>query len=249
MPVARRPRAAIPVQRGEEERIRPGAASGRRTPPIARSSRAPGRLERSAVAERDVLFSIFDAFLPRPEAAVIADELILRFGCIPGVLAAREARLAKVPGLDARGVRLLKGLYAATACFAAGPLRDGPLLNSWDSVCDYLGVVLAHESVERFRVLFLDAKNRLIADEELGTGSVSGVPVYPREVVRRALEHDATALILAHNHPSGDPTPSREDIDMTREVGAAAATIGISLHDHLIVGRRGCTSLRRLGLL
>jgi len=123
------------------------------------------------------------------------------------------------------------------------------LLNAWDRLIDYLNAALARERVEQFRVLFLDSKNRLLADEVLGQGTVNHTPVYPREVVKRALELGATALILVHNHPSGDPTPSRADLEMTAEIKAAASLLGIALHDHVIIGNGRHTSLRRDGLL
>ena len=126
---------------------------------------------------------------------------------------------------------------------------SSPVLSSWDRLSDYLNAVLAREKKEHFRVLFLDNRNRLLADEAQGRGTVDHTPVYPREVVKRALELHATAIILVHNHPSGDPTPSREDIDMTREVKTAAAVLDVLLHDHVIVGNGRWTSFRREGLL
>jgi len=129
------------------------------------------------------------------------------------------------------------------------PLKNQEVLNNWDRLMDYLTARLARERVEQFRVLFLDTKNRLIADEAQARGTVNHTPVYPREVVKRALELHATALILVHNHPSGDPTPSRADIEMTAEVKQAAAALGITLHDHLIIGRDRPLSFRREGLI
>jgi DNA repair protein RadC len=126
---------------------------------------------------------------------------------------------------------------------------DTPVLNNWDRLMDYLTAALARERTEQFRILFLDTKNRLIADEAQARGTVNHTPVYPREVVKRALELHATALIMVHNHPSGDPTPSRADVEMTAEVKAAAASLGIALHDHLILGNGRWTSFRREGLL
>jgi len=126
---------------------------------------------------------------------------------------------------------------------------DRPVLNNWDRLLEYLHTVLAREKIEQFRVLFLDNKNRLLADEAQARGTVNHTPVYPREVVKRALELHATALILVHNHPSGDPTPSRDDIEMTQEVKLAAQALSIVLHDHLIVGNGSWTSLRQEGLL
>ena len=127
-------------------------------------------------------------------------------------------------------------MHAAALRLARAELVDRPLLNNWDRLMDYLNAVLARERVEQFRVLFLDTRNRLLGDEAQARGTVNHTPVYPREVVKRALELQATALILVHNHPSGDPTPSREDIEMTREVKQAAGALSIVLHDHVIVG-------------
>jgi DNA repair protein RadC len=126
---------------------------------------------------------------------------------------------------------------------------ETPVLNKWDLLIDYLNAALARERIEQFRVLFLDTRNRLLADEAQARGTVNHTPVYPREVVKRALELHATALILVHNHPSGDPTPSREDIAMTKEVKVAAAALGIALHDHVIIGNGTHLSFRREGLL
>ncbi len=143
----------------------------------------------------------------------------------------------------------LKTVQAAALRLARAEIFSRPVLSNWDKLMEYLNAVLAREKVEQFRVLFLDGRNRLLADEAQARGTVNHTPVYPREVVKRALELHATALILVHNHPSGDPTPSREDIDMTREVRDAAATLGVVLHDHVIVGNGNWTSFRAQGLL
>jgi DNA repair protein RadC len=138
---------------------------------------------------------------------------------------------------------------ASALRLAKAEVMDRPVLNNWDRLMDYLNAVMSREKIEQFRVLFLDNRNRLLADEAQARGTVNHTPVYPREVVRRALELHATALILVHNHPSGDPTPSREDVAMTGEARDAAAVLSIVLHDHVIVGNGRWTSFRREGLL
>jgi DNA repair protein RadC len=172
-----------------------------------------------------------------------------RFGGFADAIAAPPAHLDAVPGLGEAGMAALKAVEAAALRLARSAALERPVLNNWDRLVDYLTAALARERVEQFRVLFLDPRNRLLADEAQGKGTVNHTPVYPREVVKRALEVGATALILVHNHPSGDPTPSRADVEMTAEVKAAAAVFGIVLHDHLIVGNGRQTSLRREGLL
>nr|WP_302474180.1 DNA repair protein RadC [Roseococcus sp. MDT2-1-1] len=147
------------------------------------------------------------------------------------------------------GVAALRTVQAAALRLSERQLRDAPVLHNWDRLLDYLTAALSRERVEQFRVLFLDARNRLLAEEVLGTGTVNHAPVYPREIMRRAIALHATALILVHNHPSGDPTPSRADVEMTREVAEAARMLGITLHDHLIIGRGGHCSFRKEGLM
>ena len=157
--------------------------------------------------------------------------------------------MRRIEGLGEAGAAALKTVVAAAHRLARAEVIDRPVLSNWDRLMDYLNAVLARERIEQFRVLFLDKRNRLLADEAQGRGTVDHTPVYPREVVKRALELHATAIILVHNHPSGDPTPSREDIDMTREVKTAAAVLDVLLHDHVIVGNGRWTSFRREGLL
>lgn len=200
-------------------------------------------------SDRDHLFALLSRCMPWERAARLSEALIRRFGTLPDVLAAPETQLAGIPELGHDEIALLKSLRTVAMRLVAAPLRDAPILSRWDALLGYLQAALAHERVETFRVLFLDARNHLLADEQMGTGTVNHVPVYPREVVRRALDLHATALILVHNHPSGDPTPSPADVEMTTEVKAAAALFGIVVHDHIIVGRGRCASLRSEGLL
>lgn len=208
-------------------------------------------LERGADALADyellemLLFFAFKTGDTKP----LAKGLINRFGSFASVLAAPPRELLDAPGLGPHSVSALKLVQAAALRLAKAEVMKRPVLNNWERLVDYLTAALARERVEQVRVLFLDPRNRLIADEAQGKGTVNHTPVYPREVVKRALEVGATALILVHNHPSGDPTPSKADVEMTAEVKAAAAVFGIVLHDHLIVGNGRQTSLRREGLL
>ena len=201
------------------------------------------------LADYELLEFLLFGAQPRQDTKPLAKALIQRFGSLAAVLAADPEALRGVPGMgDAKIAVLLVAREAATR-LAREDLRDRPLLSSWDRLVDYCRITLGHETVEQFRVLFLDRKNRLIADERQQRGTVDHTPVYPREVVKRALELGASAMILVHNHPSGDPTPSPADVEMTRAVAEAAKSLGIALHDHLILARSGQTSLRGLGLI
>ncbi|GAA0597290.1 hypothetical protein GCM10009416_39440 [Craurococcus roseus] len=208
-------------------------------------------LERGADALADyellemLLFFAFKTGDTKP----LAKELINRYGSFAAVLAAPPRELLEARGLGPHSVSAIKLVQASALRLAKAEVMERPVLNNWDRLSDYLTAALARERVEQFRVLFLDPRNRLLADEAQGKGTVNHTPVYPREVVKRALEVGATALILVHNHPSGDPTPSRADVEMTAEVKAAAGVFGIAVHDHLIVGNGRQTSLRREGLL
>jgi len=204
--------------------------------------------EGSALGDDELLeFALFA--VPRRDVRRLARGLLARFGSFAGVIAAPRASLRSFPGLGDSAIDALKLAREAGCRLARAELMNRPLLSSWDKVIAYARCELAHAEIERFFVLFLDRKNGLIAAEERGRGTVDHAPVYPREVVKRGLELGASALILVHNHPSGDTTPSRSDIDMTRDVAKACATVGISVHDHLIVGRSGHASLRALGLM
>jgi DNA repair protein RadC len=202
-----------------------------------------------ALADYELLEMVLFLALPRQDTKPIARALIARFGSFANAIAAPTAELCQVEGVKEAGAAALKTVQAAALRLARAELLDRPLLNSWDRLLDYLAASLARVRVEEVHVLFLDARNRLIADEAFGRGTVNHSPVYPREVVKRALELQATALILVHNHPSGDPTPSRADLRMTAEVKAAAAVFDIHLHDHLIIGNGRQVSLRQEGLL
>jgi DNA repair protein RadC len=202
-----------------------------------------------ALADHELLEMVLFLALPRRDTKPIAKDLLARFKSFASVIAAPAADLAHMPGLGEAGIAALKTVQAAALRLARAEIVDRPLLDNWDRLMAYLHAELGRDRTEKFRVLFLDTRNRLLADEEQSRGTVNHTPVYPREVARRALELAATALILVHNHPSGDPTPSREDIAMTRDIEAALGALSIVLHDHVIIGNGRWTSLRREGLL
>ena len=202
-----------------------------------------------AFADYELLELLLFYVVPQRDTKPIAKRLLRRFGSLGGVIAAPVDQLTAEDFVKTQAAVLLKAVGAAAVRLSREHVMEQPILSSWDKVIGYCRASMAHESVEIFRLLFLDSKNRLIADEEQGRGTVNHTPVYVREVVKRALELGATALILVHNHPSGDPTPSRADIDMTREVADAAKKLGITVHDHIVIGRTGHTSLRSMGVL
>ncbi|PZQ97762.1 MAG: hypothetical protein DI533_11400 [Cereibacter sphaeroides] len=187
--------------------------------------------------------------IPRQDVKPLARTLIDTFGDLARVISASEARLMDVSGVGEAVVLELKICQAVAQRMARARVMHRPVLSSWDALLDYCHTTMAHRETEQFRILFLDRKNVLIADEEQARGTVDHVPVYPREVVKRALELNASALILVHNHPSGDPTPSDADISMTAQIQEAASVLGITLHDHLIVGKSREVSFRSQGFL
>lgn len=202
-----------------------------------------------ALPDYELLELLLFRSIPQRDVKPLAKELILRFGSFAEVLGAPAGRLTEVKGVG-EGVALdLKIVAAALQRMAKGAIAKRPVLSSWSSVLDYCRMAMAFAEREQFRILFLDKKNTLIADEVQQTGTVDHTPVYPREVVRRALELSASAIILVHNHPSGDPTPSGADIKMTRELVDIAKPLGVAIHDHIIVGRDGHASFKGLGLI
>ena len=202
-----------------------------------------------ALADHELLEMALFLALPRRDTKPIAYRLLARFGSFANTIAASPAEIAAVEGMGEASAAALKIVQAASVRLARAEVIDRPVLSNWDALLAYLNAVMARERVEQFRILFLDSRNRLIADEAQSRGTVNHTPVYPREVVRRALELQASAIILAHNHPSGDPTPSREDISMTREIVAAAKALSIVVHDHVIIGNGKSVSFRTEGLL
>ena len=202
-----------------------------------------------ALPDYELLELLLYRFLPRRDVKPIAKALIARFGGFAEVLGAAPERLAEVDGIGETAALDIKIIAAAARRMARGEVAKRESLSSWKDVIDYCRTTIAFEDREEFHILFLDKRNGLIADEKQGHGTVDHTPVYPREVVKRALELSATAIILVHNHPSGDPTPSTADIRMTLDIAAIAKPLGIALHDHIIVGRQGHASFRGLKLI
>ena len=202
----------------------------------------------SAASDEALLASLLSLVL-LAGADVAASRAIVRFGSFAAVLAAPERDLRGIPGLGTHGIAAIKLLHAAAVRLARAGVIGRPVLESWDGVIAYLTAVMARERIEQFRILFLDAKGHLRADEAQARGTVNHTPVYPREVVRRALELEAAAVILVHNHPSGDPAASTEDIEMTGRIMAAATAVGVVVRDHVIIGNGRWLSFRAEGLL
>ena len=200
----------------------------------------------AGLADYELLELILFRAIPRRDVKPLAKAMIARFGSFAETIAARTERLREIPGLGDSAITDLKVVEAAARRLTKGAVKARPTLGSWTEVLDYCRAAMAFNDREEFRVLFLDKRNVLIGDEVQGRGTVDHTPVYPREVIRRALELGSTALVLVHNHPSGDPTPSTADIRMTHEIIAIAKPMGIAIHDHLIVGKHGHSSLKAL---
>lgn len=203
----------------------------------------------STLADYELLEMLLFFAFKKGDTKPLAKGLINRYGSFARVLSAPVQALSETPGLGPHSVSALKLVQESAQRLVRAEVMDQPILNNWDRLMDYLTAMLAREKIEQFRILFLDPRNRLIADEAQARGTVNHTPVYPREVVKRALELHATAIILVHNHPSGDPTPSRADVEMTEEVRDAAAVLGVVLHDHVIIGNGRWLSFRREGLI
>jgi len=202
-----------------------------------------------AIADYELVELVLFRAIPRRDVKPLARALIARFGSFAEAIAAEPARLAEVEGMSQGAIAEFKIVEAGAKRFAKGVARKRLPVGSFSAVVDYCRTAMAFDAREEFRVLFLDRKNGLIADESQGVGTVDQTPVYPREVVRRALELSATAVILVHNHPSGDPTPSAQDVKMTLDIIAVAQPLGVAVHDHIIVGRDGHASLKGLRLI
>lgn len=202
-----------------------------------------------ALPDYELLELILFRAIPRQDVKPLARRLLERFGDFNRVLSAPNARLIEISGVGAAVITELKIVEAAAHRLARSKMLHRDVISSWDAVLDYCRTTMAHRETEQFRILFLDRKNILIADEEQARGTVDHVPVYPREVAKRALELNASAIILVHNHPSGDPSPSDSDITMTEQVQVATDALGITLHDHLIIGKSREVSLRSAGYL
>ncbi len=202
-----------------------------------------------ALSDYELLEAVLFRAQPRRDVKPLAKTLIATFGSFAEVISAPVTRLAEVKGLGDATITELKLVQAAASRLIRGEVKKRPVLSSWSAVLDYCRSAQAFADREQFRVIFLDKRNRLIADELQQVGTIDHTPVYPREVVKRALELSASAIILVHNHPSGDPTPSQADIQMTQQIMTVASSLGIALHDHIIVGKDGHASLKGLKLI
>jgi DNA repair protein RadC len=202
-----------------------------------------------SLADYELLELLLALAIPRIDVKPLAKTLLKEFNSFAGVIAADPAALGRIKGMGEGAIAGLKTIRAAALLMTKQELIDKPVIGNWQKLLDYCRISLAEEKIEQFHLLFLDHKNALIAHERQQTGTIDHAPVYPREVVKRALELEASAIIMVHNHPSGDPTPSKDDVAMTKAVAAAAEKLGILLHDHVVVGRKGHKSMRSLGLL
>jgi len=223
---------ARPHHLGHRERLRDRAAAGL-----------------AVLPDYELLELLLFRSLPRGDVKPLAKQLLARFGSVSAVLGASTAELTTVKGVGDALALDLRLVHEAALRMGREAVGKRPVISSWSALLAYVKTALAHEPREQFRVLFLDKKNQLIADEVMNTGTVDHAPVYPREVMRRALELSASAVILVHNHPSGDPTPSAAAVDMTRQVAEAGRALRIAIHDHLVVGRDGVASFKAMGLL
>ncbi len=202
-----------------------------------------------SLADYEVVEFLLFGARARGDMKPLAKDLIARFGSLAGVLAAEPNELKAVPGMGEAGAATFKIVAESARRMAREEVIERPVIASWEKLIGYCRIAIGREKTERFHLLFLDRKNRLIADESQQRGTVDHTPVYPREVVKRALELSASAIILVHNHPSGDTTPSRADIQMTREIVEAAEKLGLRVHDHIVISRSGHSSFKAMGLI
>ena len=202
-----------------------------------------------ALADHELIEFVLMGAIPRKDVKPIARSLIQRFGSLAGVLNADARALALHPEMGETSAAALKIVAVAARRLARQAVREAPVLGSWQALIDYLTIDMAHLTVERVRVLYLDARNRLVDDHHVGDGSIDEAAIHPREVIRKGLDLGATALILVHNHPSGSPQPSRADIQITQRIAEAGRLLGVVVHDHVIVGREGHVSLKAKGLI
>ena len=230
--IAEQPKPAPPHHQGHRERLRERARKG----------------GLAALPDYELLELYLFRSIPLRDVKPLAKALLARFGGLSGVLGASIEELRTVAGVGETVALDLKLMHEAALRIGREPVTKRTVISSWTALLAYVKVALAHESREQFRVLFLDKKNQLIADEVMNKGTVDHAPVYPREVVRRALELASSSLILVHNHPSGDPSPSAADVEMTKQVVEAGRPLRVTVHDHLVVGRDGVASLKALGL-
>ncbi len=225
--------AAVPLHLGHRERLR-------------ERFRNAGA---NALPDYELLELVLFRSIPRADTKPLAKALIARFGTFAEVLGAPVDRLQEIQGVGEQVAMDLKLVQAAALRLARGEVMNRPLLSSWNAIVDYCRSAMAFHEREQFRILFVDKKNQLIADEVQQEGTIDHTPVYTREVIKRALELSASAIVLVHNHPSGDPTPSMADIDMTKKIIIAGNQLGVTVHDHIIIGKKGHASFRSLGLI
>lgn len=202
-----------------------------------------------ALADYEVLEYLLFAAIRQGDTKPVAKALLKRFGSLAAVLNAEPAALQQVSGMGETSAAALKSVAVAARRMARSEISEKPVLGSWQALLDYLAIDMAHLTVERVRVLYLDTRNRLIDDHHVGDGSIDEAAIHPREVIRRAMDLGASALILVHNHPSGSPEPSQADIQITNRIAEAGRLLGVIVHDHVIVGREGHVSLRAKGLI
>lgn len=202
-----------------------------------------------ALADYELLEMLLFMAVPRRDVKPIAKALLEKFGSFAEVISAEPARLKEVEGVGESAITAFKLVQESALKLSREQLLDKPVIGSWQALLDYCRAAMAYHKKEQFRILYLNRKNILIADELQQEGTVDHTPVYPREVIKRALELGASALILVHNHPSGDPTPSRDDIEMTKEIRDAGKKLGVTIHDHVIIAKGSYASFKTLGLL
>lgn len=232
-PSARKPATAKPAHEGHRERLRKRLLEG----------------GAEALADHEVIEYLLMTAIPRRDTKPIAHALLARFGSLAGVFNADSKALAQHPGMGDTSAAALRIVGLAARRLAKTQMAEKPLLDTWSKLIDYLTIDMAHLTVERVRVLYLDLKNRLIRDEHVADGSIDEASIHPREVIRRALDLGAAGMILVHNHPSGNPEPSRADIQITNRIAEAGRLLSIAVHDHVIIGKEGHVSLRAKGLI
>jgi len=235
-----------------DEQGEPGRAKADGSDPSGHRARLRKRLFEGGpdgLADHELIETLLMTAIPRRDVKPIARSLIHRFGSLAGVLNADQSALAKHPGMGEVSAGHLKIVATAARRLARAEMAERPVLSSWQALIDYLRIDMAHLAVERVRVLYLNARNMLVLDELVGDGTVDEAAIHPRNVIGKAIEIGATALILVHNHPSGSPEPSRADIQITHKIAEAGRLLGIVVHDHVIVGRHGHVSLKAKGLI
>jgi DNA repair protein RadC len=236
---------SLRVQKSESSPRKMPHFHGHRARLRAKFEQAKGK----GLADYELLELLLFLAIPRGDVKPIAKNLLQKFGSLAALFRADKGLILETPGVGVSALHVIEFIQSLMVNVLQQEVIDKPLLASWQSVLDYCKASMAYDQIESVRLLFLDRKNKIIGDEIQQTGTVDHAPLYPREVVKRALELGASALIIVHNHPSGDPTPSRGDIEMTLKVQEAARHLGIEVHDHLIIGKGGHTSLKSMGLI